>query len=108
DEDHPVDPILEQRGERSALAPGLATAGTEQKLVAELGGELLDPSRDLGEERVAQVVKDHSAGLRSPAGQAARHRVGPVAEARHGGAHARGASLADVRLVTHDERYERA
>ena len=108
DQDDPADPVLEQRGQRGPLAARLPAAGGEQQLVAELGGELLDTAGDLGEERVAQVVEDHPDGLGPAAGQAARHRVRPVAEPRGGVEHAPAALLADVGALAHDQRDERA
>ncbi len=77
--------------EHRALAPGAAAAGDQQHAVAELGGERLEPVRDLGEERVVQVVEQHADGVRPAAGEAARHRVGAVAEPRGGVEHARAA-----------------
>ena len=108
DQDDPADAVLEQRGQRGPLAPGLPASGGEQQLVAELGGELLDTAGDLGEERVAQVVEDHPDGLGPAAGQAARHRVRAVAEPRGGVEHAPAALLADVGALAHDQRDERA
>ena len=93
------------RAERSRA--DLAPAGAEQQLVAELGGQLLDAAGDLGEERVTQVVEEHSDRAGACAGQPAGHRVGPVAEPRGGLEHARAPRRTDIGLLAHDERDER-
>jgi simple sugar transport system substrate-binding protein len=92
---------------RAASIARAPAAGADENAVAQLGGQLLDPAGDLGEERVVQVVEEHADGLRAPAGQAAGHRVGPVAEVGGGLQHARAAQRADLRAVVHHERHER-
>jgi hypothetical protein len=106
-EDDAVGPVLEQAVEHGTLAPGAAPAGDEQDAVAELGGERLQPVGDLREEGVVQVVEQHADRPRAPAGQAARHRVGPVAEPFRRVEHALAPVRAHLRALAHDERDER-
>ena len=71
DQDDPVGAVLEQRLDHRPLAPRAAAAGADHDLVADRRGELLDAGRDLGEERVVEVVEQHPHRARPAAGEAA-------------------------------------
>jgi hypothetical protein len=88
DEDDAVGAVFEQRLDHGALAAGAHAARDEQHAVAEGGRDLLDTARDLGEERVVEIVEQHTHCARPSRGEAARHRVGAIAQLRGGVEHA--------------------
>jgi len=67
----------------------------EQRDVAVLGEAVIDAAHDGGEQRVVEVGDQHADRVRAAGPQAARDRVGPVAEAAGGLADPAGRLLAD-------------
>ena len=92
DQDQPVGAVLQQRVEHRLLAPLVAPAGDDQQAVAERRRGLLDRVRDVGEERVVEVVEQarrssSCAGSRARApSRSAGTRAGPPPLEPPGGA----------------------
>jgi hypothetical protein len=103
EQDEAVGAVLEHGLEHRPLAPLESAPGREQQPIAVLRRLLLDPVDDLGEERVVEVVDEHPYGMRAPAREAARHRVGAVAERRGRREHPLAALGTDLRAVAHHQ-----
>ena len=107
-EDQPVGAVLQQRFEHRVLALLAPAAGDDQQPLPELGGLRLDAVRDLGEERVVEIVEQHAHRVRPVRGEVARDRVRPIAEQGRRVAHPPAALVADLGAAAHDQGHERA
>ena len=92
----------------ASLALLAAPAGDDQQPVAEARGVLLDAARDLGEERVVEVVEQHPHRVGAVAGQAAGDRVRAVAEARGRLQHELAPAVGHLVAAAHDQGHQRA
>ena len=107
EQDQPVDPELQERLDRLVLEGGIPLAVADQHAQSVAVQALLQPVEELGVERVVQVGDERADQVGTAFDQAARDRVGPVAELAGRLQHGLPAVLADVRRSAQYERDQR-
>ena len=91
--------MLDECPERPLLALPVVQAGHDEHRVALARGRFLEARRDLGVDRVGEVVEQDPQDVGALRSQAAGRGIGDVAELRGGGVDGRAGRLTDPRIV---------
>ena len=106
-DDDPVGAVLGERRQGPLFAFLVVQAGHDEDRVSLAGGRLLEARRDLGVDRVGEVVEQDPQDVGALRPQAAGRGIGDVAELRGGGMDGRSGRLADPGIVLEGARRRR-
>ena len=106
-DDDPVGAVLDERRQGPLFAFLVVQAGHDEDRVALAGGRFLEARRDLGVDRVGEVVEQDPKDVGALRPQAAGRGIGDVAELGGGGMDGRPRRLADPGIVLEGARRRR-
>ncbi len=106
-DDDPVGAVLDERRQRPLFAFLVVQAGHDEDRVPLAGGRFLEARRDLGVDRVGEVVEQDPQDVGALRPQAAGRGIGDVAELGGSGMDGRAGRLADPGIVLEGARRRR-